>query len=90
MTSEHPRVPAVPLLAGAYLGGTVVAATVGGSWLDALVLGGFAASTLILFRWWPLRRSALLVAVVVLATVAHGRFEAGADGSDADIDLPNG
>ena len=90
MRFEHPRVPAAPLLAGAYLGGTVVAATVGGWWLYSLVAGGFAASTVILLGWWSLRRAALIVAAVLLGTLGHARFEAAAGGVGSGAVVPLG
>ena len=76
MTSDHPRIPAVPLLAAAYLAGTVIAASVGFPWLLTLVVTAWVGSTTILLRWWPLRRALLLVAAVLLCALGQARFDA--------------
>jgi competence protein ComEC len=90
VTWGRPRVPAVPLLAGAYLVGTVVAATVGGWWVMTLAGGGFAASSAVLIGRWPTGRVAVLVVAVVLASAGHARFAAGSEGSGAGVELPLG
>ena len=90
MTSEHRIIPPVPLLAGAYLAGTVVAATLGGSWLQILAAGGLVASIAVFCGWWQMRRAVLIVTAVLLCALAHARFDAATSGSASQTALPPG
>ena len=85
----YPRLPTLPLLAGAFLSGVTLAAVVGGHWtVTALVAGASLGATSLLLRARP--HLLLLAAMVVLAAFGHARFEAATATPSVGLAAPRG